>query len=98
MCIRDRPPAPAPAPVAAAAAGAAPPAPAAPTWTLILTWLTPDQPSATTQTIFHDAASCGRARDAALAEGQRLADAAAATFATARAKFESSDRRFVGHT
>lgn len=95
---RERPPAPAPAPVPAAAAGAAPPAPQRPTWTLILTWLTPDQPPVTSQTVFHDAAACGRARDGALAEGQRLADAAAANFATARAKYESSDRRFVGHT
>jgi len=95
---RERPPAPAPAPVPAAAPGAAPPAAPRPTFTLVLTWLTPNQPPVTTQAVFNDAAACGRARDAALAEGQRLADTAAASFAAARAKFESSDRRFVGQT
>jgi hypothetical protein len=81
-------------------ASARPPAPAAPqaTFTLILTWLAPNQPPATSQTIFHDAAACGHARDAALAEGQRLASDAAAAFAAASAKFAAGDHRYVGHT
>jgi hypothetical protein len=65
---------------------------------LNLTWLTPNQPPATTQTLYHDAASCGRARDAALAEGQRLATEAAATFAAANAKFAAGEHRYVGQT
>jgi hypothetical protein len=80
-----RPPAPAPAP-----------APAAPSYTLIITWLAPGEPPSTTQTAFHDAASCGRARDGALAEGQRLAADAAAAFTAATAKFEATEHRFIG--
>ena len=86
-------------PVAPAPArpGAPPPAPQ-PTFTLVLTWLAPNQPPATTQTVYHDAASCGRARDAALAEGQRLASDAAATFAAANAKYQGGEHRYVGQT
>jgi hypothetical protein len=77
---------------------ASPPAAAQATFTLILTWLAPNQPPATSQTVFHDAAACGRARDAALAEGQRLASDAAAAFAAASAKFAAGDHRYIGHT
>ena len=79
---RERPPTPAPAPVRAAAPGAAPPTTPAASYTLILTWLAVGEPPSTSQTVFHDAASCERARDAALAEGQRLASDAAASWKT----------------
>ncbi len=89
-------------PVTTVAPAPSPPAtpapPPGPIYTLVLTWLTADQPPATTQTIFHDAASCGRARDAALAEGQRLDTNAVASFAAARARYASGAHRFVGRT
>ena len=52
---------------------APPPGPAKPTYTLILTWMYGGQPPQTTQTVFHDQAACDQARDAAIAEGRRLA-------------------------
>ncbi len=93
---RQRPPTPAPAPVPAAAPGAAPPPATA--YTLIITWLPADQPPSTSQTVFHDAAACERGRQAALAEGQRLASDAAAAFAIASAKFAAGEHRYVGET
>ncbi len=93
---RQRPPTPAPAPIVAAAPGAAPP-PAA-SYTLIITWLPTDQSPSTSQTVFHDAAACERGRQAALAEGQRLASDAAAAFATASAQYAATAHRYVGET
>ena len=75
------------------------PAPALqPTSTLIITWLAADEPPSTSQTIFRDAASCARARDAALAEGRRLASDAAAAFAAASAKFAAAEHHYIGET
>ncbi len=68
-CDRAAPagqPAQAPAPTPA-------PAPPKPTFTLIITWMYGSQPPQTTQTVFHDQAACDQARDAAIAEGRRLA-------------------------
>jgi len=63
---------------------AAAPAPPKPAYTLIMTWMYGNQPPQTTQTVFHDQVACDQARDAAIAEGRRLAletlgDAPAAT-------------------
>lgn len=75
----------------------APTAPAAqPTYTLILTWMNADQPPQTTQTVFHDLASCTQARDAAIAEGRRLALEAMATQPPAPDKASASSRRYIG--
>ena len=83
---------PAPSPRASAPA----PAATATAYTLIITWLAPGEPPSTTQTAFRDAASCGRARDGALAEGQRLTADAAAAFAAATAKFAAGEHRYIG--
>ncbi|MEO8926947.1 MAG: hypothetical protein ABI306_07265 [Caulobacteraceae bacterium] len=98
-CQRQTPPTPvaATAPTPPAAAPAASPTPL-PTYTLVLTWLAGDQPPATSQTIFHGADACAKARDAALAEGQRLADAATAAYAIALAKYQAVGHRYVGNT
>jgi hypothetical protein len=89
--------APPPAPTAVRAPRT-PAGPPQPTFTLILTWLAPNQPPATSQTVFHDAATCAHARDAALAEGQRLATDAATSFAAANQKFQAGEHRYVGQT
>jgi hypothetical protein len=47
--------------------------PPKPTYTLIITWMYGSQPPQTTQTVFHDQTACDQARDAAIAEGRRLA-------------------------
>ena len=73
-----------------------------PAVTLILTWMNADQPPQTTQTAFHDLASCAQARDAAIAEGRRLALEALATQPTAQPMAQPNDqtagRRYVGRT
>jgi hypothetical protein len=62
------------APVAQAPSAPVPtPPPPKPTYTLIITWMYGAQPPQTTQTAFHDEAACDQARDAAIAEGRRLA-------------------------
>jgi hypothetical protein len=68
-CDREAPAA-TPRPVAAPAP---PPAAPKPTFTLIMTWMYGAQPPQTTQTVFHDETACDQARDAAIAEGRRLA-------------------------
>ena len=96
--------APAASPVASTLAGpAAVPATAAaatarPTWTLMVTWMSPQQPAATSQTVFHDAASCEKARLAALAEGARLQTEAQTSNAAAETRYQSGQRHYVGHT
>jgi hypothetical protein len=69
----DRAPSSPPPPAPVADVNAPAPAPAKPTYTLILTWMYGGQPPQTTQTVFHDQAACDQARDAAIAEGRRLA-------------------------
>jgi hypothetical protein len=90
---------PAAAPSQPAAAQPSPPRPAA---TLILTWMNADQPPQTTQTAFHDLASCVQARDAAIAEGRRLALEALAgqptTPPTAQSNDQTVNRRYIGRT
>ena len=66
-CDREAPAARSP-PVAAPA-----PPQSKPTYTLLMTWMYGDQPPQTTQTVFHDQTACDQARDAAIAEGRRLA-------------------------
>jgi hypothetical protein len=61
------------APAAAAPAVAPASPPPKPTFTLIMTWMYGVQPPQTTQTVFQDEAACDQARDAAIAEGRRLA-------------------------
>ena len=89
----------APAPAQPAAIQAPPPKPVV---TLILTWMNADQPPQTTQTAFHDLASCVQARDAAIAEGRRLALEALATQPTVQSTAQPSDqaagRRYLGRT
>jgi hypothetical protein len=70
-CDRAAPSAP---PVQAQAAAPTPAAPPPkPTYTLIITWMYGSQPPQTTQAVFHDQTACDQARDAAIAEGRRLA-------------------------
>ncbi len=100
------PPAAAPAspnPSAAATTAVAAPSPAPPaapraTWTLMVTWMSPQQPASTSQTIFHDADACEKARQAALAEGARLQTEAQAANTAAETRYQSGQRRYVGHT
>ena len=87
------------APAQPAAIQAPPPKPVV---TLILTWMNADQPPQTTQTALHDLASCVQARDAAIAEGRRLALEALATQPTVQPTAQPSDqaagRRYIGRT
>jgi hypothetical protein len=84
-------------PPAAAPAPAPAPLQAKPTFTLILTWMYGMQPPQTTQTVFHDEAACDQARDAALAEGRRLAlEAIGDPAAAAPASAPPPVRRYIG--
>jgi hypothetical protein len=88
-----------PQPAAAPQPAETPPAPPSapkPTYTLIMTWISGDQPPQTTQTVFHDLAACDQARDAAIAEGRRLALEALATPAATADKPAPVNRRYVG--
>ncbi|MEO7026821.1 MAG: hypothetical protein ABI056_04620 [Caulobacteraceae bacterium] len=102
-CDRSQPARQAPPPVVAVARPLptalppAPPPPPAPTVTLVLTWIIPEQPPQTTQMVFHDQGACERARDAAIAEGQRLAKEAGAA-SPAGAKAPAPERHYVGGT
>lgn len=89
---------PSPGTPAQAPAVAAAPSPPSPTYTLVMTWISGQQPPQTTQTVFHDPASCDQARDAAIAEGRRLALEALATAPPTTAAPASPPRRYVGST
>ena len=91
-CDREAPAAPPAAPVAAPA-----PPPPKPTFTLIMTWMYATQPPQTTQTVFHDEAACDQARDAAIAEGRRLAlESIGDTSPTAVKPAPPATRRYIG--
>jgi hypothetical protein len=96
-CDRATPDAP------SAQAQAQPPAPAPapplpkPTFTLITTWMYGAQPPQTTQTPFRDQAACDQARDAAIAEGRRLALESIGDAPPSLAKpAPSTARRYIG--
>jgi len=95
-CDREAPAA-SPPPVAATPPSAPATAPK-PTYTLIMTWMYGAQPPQTTQTVFRDETACDQARDAAIAEGRRLAlesiGAGPPTAGTAPAP--STPRRYIG--
>jgi len=91
-CDREAPAAPPPA-----AAGAPAPPPPKPTFTLIMTWMYGVQPPQTTQTVFHDEAACDQARDAAIAEGRRLAlESIGDTPTTTGKPAPAPTRRYIG--
>jgi hypothetical protein len=87
----------APAPAAQAPAPAPTAAQSKPTFTLIMTWMYGAQPPQTTQTAFHDEAACDQARDAAIAEGRRLALESVTDPPAAAPKTDASGpRRYIG--
>jgi hypothetical protein len=94
---QSEPPTPSSSPASQPAQSPTTPTPAPkPTYTLIMTWMTGDQPPQTTQTVFHDLASCAQARDAAIAEGRRLALEALATPPATADKPAPVTRRYIG--
>ena len=95
-CDRAAPPAP-PVQAQAAAPTPAPPAPPKPTYTLIITWMYGSQPPQTTQAVFHDQTACDQARDAAIAEGRRLAlESIGDTPPSVARAAPSAARRYIG--
>jgi hypothetical protein len=92
-CDREAPA----APPAVAQAAAPVPAPPKPAYTLIMTWMYGGQPPQTTQTAFHDETACDQARDAAIAEGRRLAlESIGDTPPTAVKSPPPATRRYIG--